>query len=873
MGAEITVKMSANSPPMASASLESRVPGAEEDVFVFPASIAQEGFWLLDQLEPGNPAYNIAVRFRLQGALDVAVLERALNEIVRRHEVLRTTFDAVDGEPMQVVRPSMRVAIPVLDIRILDDRERDAEEERLTLEEARRRFDLSEGPLLRAQLLQFGPQDFILLLTIHHIVSDGWSIGVITNELGAIYEAFSLGLESPLPDLPIQYADFAVWQKESLEGGQLKSSQTALQLAYWKRKLSDLSPFDVPTDYPRSPRRSFNGNILSRLLPRPLTDSLQEFSARQQGTFFMTSLAALKMLLLHYSDRADIHVGTLLAGRNRVETEPLIGAMINPLVLRTDLAGDPTFVEVLARVRATVLEAIANQDLPFERLVQALNPQRDLNRHPMFDVNFIYQRDFVRPLHFAGITLTALPSRSPGAIYDLNFFMVERADGWRLSCEYNRDLYADATADWMLWQLETLLERIATNPARRISEFRRLIEEKRLDFGANHEQAPRNQAASASAIERPLVAPRDETEAQLAKIWQKLLGGRPVSVKANFFELGGHSLLAARLLAQVRKTLGKKLSLSILFQAPTIEELAAVIRDQNTECKRPVVNAIQPKGSQPPLFWVAGYARFIPLAHCLGDDRPFLGLPLDSLRNLAAPYRMADVAALLVKMIREVQPEGPYFLGGWCIAGVIAYEVAQQLEAQGQQVAFLVLIDAPNPSFSRRLSRLRAYDARLYFLGQKLHYHAKAIRKLGVRGAYSYVFERLRTLRLRYKRKFYKLCYGLHLRAGLPLIAALKDPDEAAILALSDYHPKPWAGRVTLVRNITRLAESYGSRKLGWDELVSKLDVVECPGDHTDMFEGANVAVLAQKLHVCMGNVTPTGPSQSLPAMGGQTSR
>jgi thioesterase domain-containing protein/acyl carrier protein len=850
-------------------SLENRPPAGEEDIFVFPPSIAQQGFWLLDQLEPGNPAYNIAVRFRLEGPLDTHLLERALNEIVRRHEVLRTTFDAVDGEPMQAVHPSMTVPISVLDLRPMDGQERDAEEERLTLEEARRRFDLSAGPLLRAQALQLGDQEYVFLVTVHHIVSDGCSIGIITNELGAIYEAFSQGLEAPLPELPIQYADFAHWQQESLDGPRMVA-----QLAYWKRKLGNPSGFDVPTDYPRAPHRSFNGNILSRLLPRSLTERLADFSAQEKSTFFMTSLAALKILMLHRSGLPDVQVGTLLAGRDRVETEPVIGPFINTVVLRTDLSGDPTFVELLARVRETVLEAMANRDVPFERLVQALSPKRALNRHPMFDVNFIFQRDFVRPLKFAGIALTAIPSRSPGAIYDLNFFMVERADGWRLSCEYDTDLFAAASVDRMLWQLQMLMEGVEANPALKTSQLRVLMEQERRKVARDASKRPEQPARTANepmlVFERPFVAPRDPTEAQLARIWRKLLGKSQISVKANFFELGGHSLTAARLLAQVEKALKKKLPLSVLFQAPTIEELAAVIRGQNAEATARVVNAIQPKGSKPPLFWVAGYARFIPLANCLGYDRPFLGLPLDSLRTLDAPYRTEDVAARLVKMIREVQPEGPYFLGGWCNAGLIAYEVAQQLEAQGQHVAFLVLIDAPNPSFSRRLSRPGAYDARLYFLGQKLQYHINAIRQLGIRGGYSYVLERLQTLRLRHKRKFYSLCYRLHLRAGLPLIAALKDPDEVAIIALSGYHPKPWSGRMTLVRNIARLAESYGSRKLGWDEYVSKLDVVECPGDHTDMFEGSNVAVLAQQLKACMANATESRPLP-LPYRNGRT--
>ena len=571
----------------------------------------------------------------------------------------------------------------------------------------------------------------------------------------------------------------------------------------------------------------------------------------------MTAAAALKILLLHHSGEPDIHIGTLLAGRHRLETETLIGAFINPTVLRTDLGGTPTFSELLTRERETVLEAVANQDVPFDQVVLALNPKRVLNRHPMFDVNFIFQRDFVRPLQFAGITLTAMPSRSPGAIYDLNFFMVERADGWRLSCEYNTDLFAAATLDRMLWQLENLLEGVAADPARAISELRALMEQPRVERNSSLEQREAQSSPIAvTAFERPFVAPRNETEAQIAKIWQSLLGKGKVSVNANFFELGGHSLLAARLLARVEKVLGARLALPVLFQAPTIEELAAVVRGQNPKATRLPVNALQSEGAKPPLFWVAGYSRFLPLANRLGSDRPFFGLPLDGLSNLPVPYRMEDVAACMLKLIREVQPDGPYFIGGWCIAGVIGYEIAQQLQQQGQEVALLIMIDAANPSYSRRLAKADAYDARLYFLGRKLRYHLTTMLQQGMRGASFYAWERMKTLHLRFTRRIFRLCYELHLRAGLPLISALKDYNRVAQIGLSGYYPKPYSGRVALVRSIARLAERYGARTWGWDELVSGLHVVETPGDHTEMFEHPNVDVLAEKLRATMENVT-----------------
>jgi amino acid adenylation domain-containing protein len=440
-----------------------------EDFFIFPTSITQRRFWVLDQLEPGNPAYNIAVRFRLMGPLDAHILERAFNEMIRRHEVLRTSFTSKNEESVQIIAPKLNIQVPVTDLRNIPQPQRNEEAERLTVMDAEKRFDLAVLPLIRVNLLRMEDENHILLITIHHIVSDGWSIGIITNELGALYEAFAQGREAALPELPIQYADFTLWQKEWLEKNPLNQ-----ELAYWKEKLGDLPETEVLTDFPRPPVQTHNGEIISILLPKTLTDSLRDLSAQQGATLFMTMLAAFKVLLHRYVGQEDIIVGSPIAGRNKVELEPLIGVFINTLALRTRLSGNPTFEELLGRVNQTVLESVAHQELPFEQLVDVLRPRRDPSRNPIFQVNFAYQRDFIKPLHFAGVTLTAIPSKSPGAIFDLNFFMVERAEGWRISCEYNTRLFEKPTASRMLTHFRNLLESIVADPRQRLSDLKML---------------------------------------------------------------------------------------------------------------------------------------------------------------------------------------------------------------------------------------------------------------------------------------------------------------------------------------------------------------------------------------------------------------
>ncbi|MGA2183680.1 MAG: amino acid adenylation domain-containing protein [Bryobacteraceae bacterium] len=439
---------------------------AMPDMLALPASSGQQRFWVLDQLKPADASMNVAVRFSLSGPLDVPALKRAMNEIVRRHEILRASFSMIDGQVVQLVAPSMTIPMPVADLRSIPEPERSAEADRLATEEAQQTFDLATAPLLRTGLLRVADDEHILLITIHHIVSDGWSIGVITDELGAIYEAFHAGADSPLPELAIQYADYTLWQQE--HANELARMEHE---AYWKRQLADLPQFEVMPDLPRTAGNAAIGHIVSRLLPVRLTGSMADLSRRHDATLFMTMFAAFTALLHRYTGDEDIVVGSQVVGRNAVEVEPLIGPFINTLVLRADASGDPGFEELLARVRQTVLEALAHQDLPVERVAEVLRVQRSADRNLLFQVNFIYQRDFVRPWEHAGVRMRPIPSMSPGAMYDLNVFLVERADGWRLSCEYNTALFREETVRRLLEHFENLLEAIGQDPTRPIGDY------------------------------------------------------------------------------------------------------------------------------------------------------------------------------------------------------------------------------------------------------------------------------------------------------------------------------------------------------------------------------------------------------------------
>ena len=438
-----------------------------------PLSFAQERLWVLDQLEPGSSVYNVPGAFPLPGPLHVGALERSINEIVRRHEILRTTFAMVNNRPAQIVSPSLTIPLPVLDLSPLSEAERKAEFEQRLAEEVQHAFDLAKGPLLRAMLIRRAPQDHVLLLNMHHIVSDAWSMTVFFRELAALYEAFGRGRPSPLPELSLQYADFAVWQRQTLQGEVL-----AKHLAYWKARLAGApAVLELPTDRPRGPLQSSRGAIHYFHLPESLSQALRTLSKQEGATLFMTLLAAFDVLLHRYTGRTDIVVGSPIANRNRTEIEELIGFFLNTLVLRSDCSGNPSFRDLLRRVREVTMGAFAHQDLPFEKLVEELQPERDLSRNPLFQVMFTLQTE--RGAGAAGASREVLQVVTGTAKFDLTLSIFDGEGPLAGALEYSTDLFDAATIERMSRHLQTLLEGVVADPDQRLSALPLLPEAER----------------------------------------------------------------------------------------------------------------------------------------------------------------------------------------------------------------------------------------------------------------------------------------------------------------------------------------------------------------------------------------------------------
>ncbi len=420
-----------------------------EHSFTFPISVAQRRLWFLDQMVPGNPAYNVTLAVRIHGVLNITAMARALDEIVARHESLRTTFEWHEGEPVQIVSPEGQCALPVIDLSAVAESEREPAARSLVSEEQIRPFDLQKGPLLRARMILLAPEEHVLILSMHHIISDGWSLRTLLRELCTLYEDFAQGRPASLGPLPIQFADFVLWQRERMQADSL-----AKDLSYWTVQLKDLEPLQLPTDHPRPAIQSSHGARMDFSLPGHLSERLRKLSRSENVTSFVTLLTAYMVLLHRHTQQQDISVGTPFANRVHTETQGLIGFFASTLVLRGNLSGDPTFRDLLQRIRKTTLDGFHHQDIPFEKLVEVLQPDRDISRNPLFQVAFELETDFSKEVRFSGLRLSPFLTESITTRVDLETCLVDAPDGFAGTMIYNTELFEQERVGGMVAHCE-----------------------------------------------------------------------------------------------------------------------------------------------------------------------------------------------------------------------------------------------------------------------------------------------------------------------------------------------------------------------------------------------------------------------------------
>ncbi|MBD2776522.1 non-ribosomal peptide synthetase [Iningainema tapete] len=538
-----------------------RLPKQDETI---PISLTQLELWFFDQFYPGNPIYNLPLVYRVTGAIDEKALFESLREIVRRHETLRSTFQVKNGQVVYAVVNEPVFDFSVIDLQHISETERETEVTKLAEKEIKQPFDLARGPLLRSKLWRLNEQEYLFVAVTHHIVADGWSFSILTQELATLYEAFCQGKPSPLPELPIQYADFAQWQRQWLQGQVLES-----QLQFWKKHLGISPPvLKLPSDRPRPPVRTFESAGQSVVLSKKLTDALKVLSQQEGVTLFMTLLAAFKTLLFAYTRQEDIIVSSALANRTRVETEKLIGFFVNLLPFCTNLGGNPSFRELLSRVREVALGVYAHQEMPLIKLVEELQPVRDPSYTLLNQVMFVFQNTPEDNLEFSNLILKEqfiAKDTKDTAEFDLELTLEETSTGIDGLLVYRTDLFEAATITKMVENFQTLLETITTNPNRHIAEL----------ISKYEPRIPIQNAAF--PILKGFVAPQNPIEEVVLDIWKDILGLEQIGTQDNFFELGGHSSQALQVICKLQSAFQVDIPLVYLFEKPTVVQLAEAI--------------------------------------------------------------------------------------------------------------------------------------------------------------------------------------------------------------------------------------------------------------------------------------------------------
>jgi amino acid adenylation domain-containing protein len=865
-----------------------------------PLSLAQERLWFADRMEAGSATYHMPLFVRLEGELDEDAFRRALDELVRRHESLRTSFPLVDGFPVQRVAPPAPAELTFYDLSALRDDERKDETVRLVREQARIPFWLETGPLFRADLVKLGEGDHLFLATLHHAIADGWSLDLLWHELAALYGSFSRGEASPLPEPRIQYGDFSVWQRAWLQGEVLER-----QVAFWRQTLEGApSLLELPADRPRPAVQTHNGAVEGAFLPREVADGVLALARQEGATLFMVLLAALDLVLSRQSGQEDVVVGTPIAGRTRAETDRVVGLFLNSLALRVSLAGDPAFRDLLRRVRDTTLDAYAHQDAPFEAVLEEIQPERALDRTPVFQVmlnlaNFAGAGEVTEaPSGFGGLRVRGVDQGAGvlGAKFDFTLYAGEGPEGIDLQLVYNTDLFDPTRMAALLAQFAAVLKQAVEDSSRPVSRFvladgrapsvadRELRTAAGLPAGVGEpgEVWERHDGRWAATGERGRYLPDGsitavsstpvpeartepgaqvpdagaaltETEREMLAIWEEVLG-EPVELHDDFFELGGHSLLGVRLLALVKKRLGRTLALPVLFGASTPATLSARVDDTGEGLG--FVHLVPmggEAGALPPIFLVhpAGgiIFKYADLARHLGDERPIYAIQATGVLDGAEPLRTVDLMAQhYLEEVLRVQPQGPYYLAGWSAGGVITVEMAHRLRAAGHEVALTGLLDTSPPNADkpvpdpvhlyRRLAaglssaepaELDALEVEMRDLAidDRLPYLA---RWLGAHGSASGVAE-LDGLR--------------------PVVEVFR----ANVTATRRHPLAPYPGRVTLF--CAEMARGEGWEKADlpglWKPFVSgELEVVIVPGSHVTMVNEPHVRDVAAAIQAAI---------------------
>jgi amino acid adenylation domain-containing protein len=808
-------------------------------------SFFQETLLLQDRLYAGTTAYNICRAVELRGHLDTKAMAEALNAIVGRHAALRTTFVSTGSVPLQKIPANWPSAFRELDLTLQQDRY-----DSVLREEAGTPFDLASDLMLRALLIRLADERHVLVLTVHHIAFDGWSLGILFKELSHFYRAFAQGVAPDLPALPMQYADFAESEHKRLRSGAMDAD-----LEYWRCQLAGAEPLRLPFDHPSAAQTELSGSIFATHLDNRLVLQLEQFARQENSTLFMVMLAAFQALLHRSTGQQDILVAVPVANRPQPEVDGLIGLFLKTVLARARVQPSSSFRQLLAQVRDVMFEGLARQEVPEDRLVEILQPPGTPYMGAPIQALFVMQNAPEEDPCLPGLEVRITSPHNETAKFNLTA-SVERRDGELfIDAEYNSDLFEAGTVRRLMASYVALLNAVSENPVLALSSLSlpdlpiMLVPAAEPVTGLAPEPALASARAKNPSTLSASDGPSDDPIlARLRVMWRDLLGLRSIRNDDNFFELGGHSLLAARMIGQVEKAFGIKLNLNSLFHAPTLIQLAAFIGNGAAQANQVVV-PIQPEGLHSPFLCLGSGPMYVKLARLLGSEQPFLGVPRPDPAALCEPFTLEQFATLQVEAIRKIQPSGPYCLGGWSASAVAAYEAARQLRAWGEEVALLVLFDGVNPAAQEGHSRVERLQDRILSTAARVRYHASNFVAGGVRNFLPYLRDRLTWQKYMFTMRVWSFLYRVHQRLGRPIPSWMRDPATILVHCFYRYQPAPYAGRTLLFRHASRPKRDDDDPFLGWGELcIGEFEVCDVPGNHKDIFIEPNVQVMAEKL-------------------------
>ena len=829
------------------ASFEMRKPVFTEELYAMPPTRGQERFWSLDQMIPGNPALNMPLMWKCTGPLNVDMLCEAFTRVVERHESLRTTFKLVGGQLMQIIGPPWTVPIPIVNLSGEPEAEYSLRAKQLVKEHAAYRMDLLSGPLLVVNLLRFEDTNHLLLVTLHHIICDGVSTGVLLRDVATVYEALLEGKQPDLPELEIQLADFAIWQQ-----GWRESPDYAASLDFWRRSLgTNFSRIQLRDDKQalQSGRISNNGqggDIETLLLEPRLAESVHEFCRRNYITHNVLFLSVFSLLLHRITGQRDLLIGSPTANRT-LQTENLVGMFMNIQAMRTKLEEGGTFKALVDKVQQWTLDAYENQQLPFEDIIYDTSFSSGSSSFEL-PVFFLYQRSFMVTHQIGGLTIEPLRSMSPGATFEIMFAVVDRVkEGPRLQLEYNPHKFQKETILKYLQLYVVLLEGALKNQTASldtIGEPDESVSDVIVSPVIEASAAEMSETQSKYELIARHRTFRDAIEFQLVELWQTTLGIPYVSVDDEFFSLGVSSFSALRLITKINRVYSTNLGLATLFTATTIRAIASLIRDKLSPNMHSSVVPIQTAGTKTPLFLIHGIRgnilSYYGLAMHLGKDQPVYGIQAQALiSGEPALLRIEDMASYYIAEMRRVQPAGPYNFLGYSFGGIVALEMAHQLRAAGQNVNLLGMLDSKSPEYMKSLLTYRAsYDKTI----QEERKVAGEANKLSYAESVKQIIEKIRA-------RLIRVSCQIATRLNKKTIPSfMKDAWSINYVANSRYVPKPYDGRMTLFR-AARQSDPRATADLGWAAMFrGGVDVRVLPGTHETLWSDQNVEEFATSL-------------------------